>query len=294
MFDFRYHALSLAAVFLALVVGLLLGIEIGDRGLVSSAEKKLRQSLRADVDAARDESQRLRDRLALRSEFEDQVYPELVTGQLQDRRIGVVFLGGSSSRASRDRLQNYVRDGLVGTGGRVVFVGVLREPLDLAGLAQRAEGTRYAAVDLGSDLIQPLGRRVGEQLTQGGKLIRRMRGKLFSSFSGSLTKLDGVVVVRDPPKLESDAARAAKLFEDGLADGLTRRDTPAVGVETISTKPSQVAWYRDRELASVDDVDDIAGRLALVFTLAGADGAYGVKSTRDSLIPRVVGGVRAP
>jgi Copper transport outer membrane protein, MctB len=289
MFDFRYHALSLAAVFLALVVGLLLGIEIGDRGLVSSAEKKLRQSLRADVNRARDESQRLRDELAHRTDFENEVYPELVSGQLQDRRIGVVFVGGSSNR-----MVKLMRDGLVGSGGRIVFVGVIREPLDLPGIAARAQGTRYAAVDLGSDLIKALGKRIGVQLTQGGRLVRRTRGKVFSSFSGTLGKLDGVVVVRDPPKLKGDAARAAKLFEDGMVSGLTSRTTPVVGVETTSTTPSQVNWYRDRELASVDDVDDIAGRLALVFTLAGADGAYGVKPTADALLPRVVGGVSSP
>src|SRR5437870_5580070 len=120
MFDFRYHALSLAAVFVALVIGLLLGIEIGDRGLVSSAEKKLRQSLRVDVNRAREESQRLRDKLALRAVFEQEVYPDLVTGQLQDKRIGVVFLGRPSNQVVQ-----YVKDGLVGTGGRVVFVGVV-------------------------------------------------------------------------------------------------------------------------------------------------------------------------
>jgi hypothetical protein len=289
MFDFRYHALSLAAVFLALVVGLLLGIEIGDRGLVSSAEKKLRQSLRADVNRARDESQRLRDQLAHRTDFENEIYPDLVSGQLQDRRIGVVFLGGSSNRMVR-----LMKTALVSTGGRIVFVGVVREPLDLPGIAARAKGTRYAAVDLGSDLIKPLGKRIGAQLTQGGRLVGRTRGKVFSSFSGTLGKLDGVVVVRDAPKLRAEAARAAKLFEDGLAAGLGSRTTPVVGVETTSTTPSQVNWYRDRELASVDDVDDIAGRLALVFTLAGADGAYGVKPTADALLPRVVGGVRSP
>jgi copper transport outer membrane protein MctB len=289
LFDFRYHALSLAAVFVALVVGLLLGIEIGDRGLVSSAEKKLRQSLRSDVDAARKESQRLQGKLDQRKEFEDQVYPELVTGQLQEKRIGVVFLGHSS-----DQTAKYVTDALGGTGGRVVFAGELREPLDLKGLAERAEGTRYAALDLGSDLIKPFGARVGVQLTQGGKLVRRARGKLFSSFSGTFGKLDGVVLVRDPPKLGGEAARAAKLFEDGLAEGLSSRDTPVVGIELTTTTPSQVSWYRDRKLASVDDVDDIAGRLALVFTLAGADGAYGVKPTADALFPRVVGGVSSP
>ena len=65
MFDFRYHALSLAAVFLALVVGLLLGVAIGDKELVSSAQRDLRSSLRADVrqaDQERDEAQaRLRE-----------------------------------------------------------------------------------------------------------------------------------------------------------------------------------------------------------------------------------------
>ena len=49
MFDFRYHALSLVAVFLALVVGLLLGVAIGDKGLVSVGAQDMRDSLRDDV-----------------------------------------------------------------------------------------------------------------------------------------------------------------------------------------------------------------------------------------------------
>ena len=49
MLNFRYHALSLVAVFLALAIGLLLGVAIGDKGLVSSAEHDVRASLRDDV-----------------------------------------------------------------------------------------------------------------------------------------------------------------------------------------------------------------------------------------------------
>ena len=44
VFDFRYHALSLVAVFVALVLGLLLGVAIGDKGLVSSAENNMQAS----------------------------------------------------------------------------------------------------------------------------------------------------------------------------------------------------------------------------------------------------------
>jgi len=63
MFDFRYHALSLVAVFLALMIGLLLGVAIGDRGLVSGAERNLRGSLRADVRRSRAQSADLRSQL---------------------------------------------------------------------------------------------------------------------------------------------------------------------------------------------------------------------------------------
>ena len=49
MFDFRYHALSLVAVFMALVIGILLGIAIGDKGLISSARTDIEKSLRSDL-----------------------------------------------------------------------------------------------------------------------------------------------------------------------------------------------------------------------------------------------------
>ena len=41
MFDLRYHVASLAAVFLALVIGILVGVGISRRGLVDDAERKL-------------------------------------------------------------------------------------------------------------------------------------------------------------------------------------------------------------------------------------------------------------
>ena len=41
MFDLRYHVASLAAVFLALVIGILVGVGIADRGYVDKAQRGL-------------------------------------------------------------------------------------------------------------------------------------------------------------------------------------------------------------------------------------------------------------
>ena len=53
MFDYRYHALSLAAVLLALAVGVLIGVAIGDSNLVSSAKNGIVHNLESEVDGER-------------------------------------------------------------------------------------------------------------------------------------------------------------------------------------------------------------------------------------------------
>jgi hypothetical protein len=286
VFDFRYHALSLTAVLAALVVGVLLGIAIGDRNLVSSAENKLRANLRSDVRAANKRADDLRAQVADSKRLDNAVYPLLVGGQLAGRRVGLVFLGKPSDEIAKD-----VTQALHETGGQLAVRAVLREPIDLSGLADRATGTRYEEIATKAELVEPFGFRMGAQFARSGKLIGRARPALLSSFNGKLQPLDAVIVVRRGPKLDGDAAKARDAFEKGLVHGMVASDIPTVGIETTDTDPSQIPWYRDNDLASIDDIDELAGRAALVFTLqGGADGAYGVKSTADGgLLPDIRG-----
>ncbi len=65
---------------------------------------------------------------------------------------------------------------------------------------------------------------------------------------------------------------------------------PVVGVEHVDADPSQVPWYRDHGLSTVDNLEQTAGQAALVFLLASnTDGAFGVHQPR--LLPDIVGGV---
>jgi hypothetical protein len=289
MFDYRYHAISLAAVLIALLVGLLLGVAIGDQGLVSSAERDLRANLRHDVRQANRQVDAAQAELRQRDRFADEVYPLLVGGQLSGRRIGVVFLG-RPSKAVGDAVRNALED----TGARRAWVAVVREPVAVDDLAANAQGTRYAALPDDRSLVGPFGRRMGVQLVQGGKLLDHERRPLLRSLAGRLAPVDGVVVMRNGPDLKGDADAIRDDFEEGLIGGMRDTDTKVVGIERTATDPSQIGWYGDRGLPSVDNVDQVAGRAALVFALNGADGAFGVKSTADALLPDVVGGVPHP
>lgn len=288
MFDFRYHALSLVAVFIALALGLLLGVAIGDSGLVSNAERDIRNGLRRDVRKAND---RADDAQRARKQAErevDAAYPLLVGGQLANRSVGLVFLGNGSQDLSDD-----VKSALEDTGATRVNVATIKEPLDVDALAGNAKDTRYAGMagaggtpDL--DLVEAFGFRMAAQYVLPGKLIGRERDDLFDRLAGQLKPLQGVVLVRNPGSGLSDDQRAvSEHFEKGFARGLRATGIPVAGAERSSTKPSQVGWFEDHGLSSIDDSERTIGRAALVFVLAGAHGSFGLKSTADGLLPDI-------
>jgi hypothetical protein len=295
MFDYRYHALSLAAVLLALAVGVVIGVAIGDSNLVSSAKSGIVHDLSSEVSGAQHQADQLRAQLNGEEAFANDLYPIATHGLLSGRNVGLVFLGSPSNRVN-----GLVRNAVTQAGGDLVTVVAVREPLDLAGLARAAAGTHFAALGAeaspaGGKLVARFGGIVGRQLVSGGQLVgrellSRERGPLLSAFDGQLGKLAGLVVVRaQPAGMTPQQLEASGAFESGLLDGATAAGVPTVGVELSSTQPSQVPWYQAQNISSVDDLDAIAGQAALVYALTGSRGTYGVKPTADSLLPNVVG-----
>ncbi|HEX4806189.1 MAG TPA: copper transporter [Conexibacter sp.] len=276
MLNFRYHALSLVAVLLSLAIGLLLGVAIGDKGLVSSAESDVRASLRGDVRQAQAQRDAARAQLQDRQRFEAEAYPGLVGGRLVGKRIALIELGGAS-----DRMWNLANAALQGSGARLSSVSVIREPLSLPDLAVDAKGTRYEQLGVDGTLLHPFGTRIGIQFTQGGDLLGAVRHDLLSQGSGTLDGADGVVLVRDTPTLPKAQADQVATFEDGLVRGLRAEGVPVVGVETSDAEVSQIDWFKSHDLSSVDDLDDPLGRAAVVFVLAGQRGSFGVKASAD-------------
>jgi hypothetical protein len=276
----RYHAVSLIAVFLALAIGILIGAEFGGDAL-NNTRKNLEQSLTGNLQDERERADELNGKLARSEEFAGRVYPALVRDRLEGRRIGVVALGdlpGDTITA--------IEDALGPTGARLVGIGVVREPVDLSGLGDQLGKTRFASIRGNEEALAEFGTGAGRQLVRGGTLLDRVRSHLFSRASGNFGALDGVIVVRQTPEEMGAVQRAkAATLESALMAGITGTRTPAVGVETSTADPSSISFFAGNDLASVDDVETAAGRVATVFALLGAEGSFGVKGSADRLLP---------
>lgn len=279
----RYHATSLIAVFLSLAIGILIGAEFGGDALTGT-RKDLERSLVGNLEDERSKSEQLSGELSYANEFSERVYPALTRDRLEGRRIAILALGGLPSEVT-----GAVEEGLGPTGAELVGVGVVREPVDVNGLAADLAKTRFSDLETDSDQLTALGRGLGRQLVIGGTLPEVVRSHLFSRTSGSFGALDGVIVVRDQPQDMGPVQRArAAQFETALMEGMTGTRTPTVGVETTGADPSSISAFGASDLSSVDDIDQPAGQLAMVFAMLGAEGSFGVKGSADRLLPELL------
>lgn len=276
----RYHATSLIAIFVALAIGIVIGAVLG-ANTIDDTRRDLEQSLTGNLQDARERADELSGELGRANEFSNQVYPFLVRDQLRGARIGLVAFG----ELPGDVLDS-IEDALEPTGARLVAVGVVREPIDTRGLAADLAKTRFADLATDANTQTALGSGVGRQLVRGGTLLEPARDRLFSRASGNFGGLDGVIVVRDQPEEMGPQQQVATgRIEAGIASGVAATRAPAVGVEESDAEPSSVSFFVANDLASVDDVDLVAGQVATVFALLGAEGSFGVKGSADRLLP---------
>jgi hypothetical protein len=284
MFDLRYHVASLAAVFLALIIGILVGVGIADRGLVDKFNRSLLEqrvaSLRAQLNQASQRSAVSKREQAAAQSYINETYPVLVKNRLKGHRVAVVFVGrvtGGLSSAIDGTLHD---SGAVQIRLRALKVPVDDKQLD-AKLSAQPAGQDY----VGKSKLEDLGNALGAELITGGDT------PLWNTLSDSLVEqqagggrqpVDGVIVARTAPPQRDGTSR----FLFGLYEGLNSRGVPAVGIEASDAASSAVPIFKSAGLSSVDDVDTPAGRLALALLLAGSPGGqYGFKRTAEDALP---------
>ncbi len=273
MFDFRYHALSLVAVFLALGIGIVLGASLGD-SVVSQANKDVRSSLRGDLLNARNDARTEAQAVANRDRFISASFDRIAGGSLRRKRVALVASGGLPQDVESD-----VRDAVTKAGGTVDSVSKLDARPDLVDLGTKL-GSRWSGFG-NADQLRPLTRRFARLLVRGGGAARKLKTAFPDSFSGDFKGADAVVYYRT----NDDRDTPAKTFESALIEGLRSTGVPVVGAERSDFERSSVDFFDGHTTASVDNIDQVAGRVSLVYALDCAEGDFGVKETADTLMP---------
>jgi outer membrane murein-binding lipoprotein Lpp len=308
MISLRYHAVSIAAVFLALAVGVVLGSSgVSDR--VLGAVSAQRDDLDAQVTRLTAERDALAAQQRAAGEFASRVGPATVRGLLTGQTVALVVAGADP--ADRDAVA-----GLIGQSGGTV-TGMV-ELTDAVGDPARADQLRELTSQLlpvGAQLpaASDTGSLVGGLL--GGVLLAR-EGQLPVSRDDADSVLTGLTSAGFVhPGQSPGAANLVLVLTGGARTGIDAADSAAVyarlaaqldltgsgavlaGAEGSADATGAVGVARADpqvvgRLSTVDDVQTGSGRVATVLALQeqldNRAGSYGTGSGAvDGAVPAV-------
>jgi hypothetical protein len=287
MFDFRYHVASLAAVFFALVIGILVGVALASHGLGNTERKRLEEDLRraeSQADVLRTQVAADASNGAANRAFVEGTYKSVMANRLNGKKIAVLFIG-SSEKVRRTAITQALADAGAGTPLRMRFVKV---PVDPSALAKRLVTKPLLASYAAPDQLKTLGHDLGQEFVAGTDtpLWTTLQSLIVEEKAGpSRPAADGVVIVRTAPSQTGPTA----LFLKGLYAGLSDVGVPVIGVESTSDPASALKAFQRAGFSTVDDVDSRIGKLALVALLADptSTGAFGTKRTAQAQLPPI-------
>jgi Copper transport outer membrane protein, MctB len=308
--DFRYHIVSLIAVFLALTVGIVLGS--------GPLDEPIQGQLKAQADSLKRDSDKLRAQIAAQDSqlqandaFTAEVTRALVPNQLAARTVVVVALPGVDKGQITPVTQILTQAGATVTGS-VRLSAKYVDPKNTSALedlalrlvppgvtfADKATPMQRVATVLAASLVVDDASKAGQVDNDAAEVIAGMSDFGAIDTTGEPSRRAELVVVLappapDPPTTDTDAANAAMAT---LPEVLDQRSRGAVvsGARLSAAKGGFVAVIRSagnnrKGLSTVDDVDTSPGRLATVLALVEqvrkGSGDYGSASGVDGAIP---------
>lgn len=310
MIDFRYHVVSLAAVLIALAVGIVLGAGPLKNGISEQLNNQV-ASLRKDKADLRTQLDAANKAISAHRSFEDAMLADTVAGKLTETSVVLVTLPQAGSNLVSSTDETLTAAGATITG-EVALTAAYADPGQTAA-STRAAAAAQALRDLGAaeptgsttPLDAALALILTEQLPADGEVTTpvppapQARAQAWVTLreaelvSGRLPdELAETAVVISGPALEASDdnsalveafAHAAAALDAGSAGAVLSADLSTTDTQVVSP----LATVRGdsamrRSVSSVDDAGTTIGQASVVYALAeqlaGDVGQYGLLS----------------
>src|SRR5690606_9210960 len=272
--DFRYHLVSLVAVFMALAVGIVLGAGPLGQEISSTLEAQVRD-LREERNGLRDQLGQAEAREDLKDEVLELVTPTVTANQLTGRRVALVALPGADRN-----LIGELQDDIAVAGGEAVVTARLE---DRWSDPESAQNRHDLAAELAPELVLPTPRD-GEEPTAETVLAAALTGQDASVGTGAWRN------AMDRLSEEGFLDTTWTTGQDAVTSGAP--DSVVIITGSLSTAQVEEAADGDTRLQQSLDIISAFGDLG-VPTLVAGSGTESYSDPVQASESPVVRGVRA-
>jgi hypothetical protein len=264
--DLRYHLISLISVFLALAIGILLGVAMADRGVVSDRMQAEITSIQQQLARQESEIDEQNEQIGEQEALLDRMSEVIIVDSLQGRDVALV--AGPYADAEVFRV---VQSDLSEAGASITTIETLEppEPDELTLLESTSPGGALTSLE-----------------AEYADVARRVMG-----YTGEIEESPDIVVFVGGGKIAEEAppgtstrlrAAQAEMFEVWLDAGVR-----VVGAEPSEAGRSEIPLFQNVGIPSVVYADQPAGRAAIIecATAENCEGIYGINERASEPFP---------
>ncbi|MCX6343600.1 MAG: copper transporter [Armatimonadetes bacterium] len=292
MIDIRYHIYSLAAVFFALAVGIVVGSSFANRAPSTAGAKRtiaryesLIPSLKRDIETATDE-RRAKEAQAKNSEdFCRAALPIVAKGRLEWRNVAIIQTG------DYDDISGYVKRALEMAGARVNSITDIDSKFAFENYEKVSQVLTSCGIAPPSDLKEAANKLLAliteaAYTSQGSEILACIEKAGVAKFTGDYSKYNHMVVLVGG--LETKEKDNSGNLDSQLIALLEKKGAIVVGCEGSQAAGSCVPKWSKMGIATVDNADTAMGQVALICALNGEKAQFGTKETAERLIPQTL------
>lgn len=279
----RFYIISIVSIFAALGIGIFIGFTIDTQDFIIDQNHSITDMLESQFEVIFNENQVLKDNEKIlyeenryKDEYIENSYYFIIKDKLKGLNVAII-------ETNDDYITSGIGRDLELAGAKIGNVTTLNNSIiDKEQLNKFFENLN---IFIPKDSVESAITIITESIISGesSPLLNYLSDDDFIRAAGNYNEEIDFLILCGGSFNES-SKRINKV--DKLVIDIGRKyNIPIIGIEKSNVNYSYISRYKDFNISTIDNIDMIIGKVALILAMEGNPGNYGIKITADSVIP---------
>ena len=283
--NMKYYVVTMGGIFISLGIGMLVGFNLNYDHELSKQQTEIINELDAKFEKLKNTNDSLEESLSDLNLAYDEVInfigenkDKLVSEELLNKSIGIISINNKSN-------VNYVEDIITKSNGMISYNINLTDKINLDTLVELSNKIEVEIKSTEEFITYLLELLSTEESVEKLQVLEELELINVLHLDTNYTNFTSVVV--DIDNRDEEYKEEFNNINKMLINKLKSKEKYIVGVQTTEAKDSYIDLYSENEVATIDNINQDCGQLALVLLLKNESTIdnFGISENAKSIIP---------
>ncbi len=291
MLNMKYLIVSIASVFLALGIGIFIGIMFDGQYIFLNQQESIINDLENRFDEIKEANSELLDTIEIKNkhinhyeDFTNIIFPKLIEGKLNNMKIAII-------ETNDDYIYNDINSIILKSGGFLNSTTYIKKEFLLEDDDKFQDIYNYfienKQVNISKeDFLYTLSENLAIAIIEKDlDTLQFLKEKDVIELRGNYMDSADCFIIAGGSGLE-EPDKMIQNIDIPIIKKIKQYNMPIVGVEQSDVKYSYIEKYKKQKISTIDNVNTMIGQYSLIEVLVGNYGNYGIKPSANRLIPQ--------